>query len=143
MLRFYRDILEDKKDAIATFELILRLFPDDPNKPAIYYSLYRLYSDVDIAKSNDYKNKLLKDYPDTPFAKVISDPDYVKKLGDKDSEFTQAYNNVFDLYASKKYTDVIAAVPALIAKYPGNRYAAQLYYLKTIAEGHNEGVGPL
>ncbi|MDB5015811.1 MAG: hypothetical protein JWQ84_643 [Mucilaginibacter sp.] len=139
---FYRDILEDKKEAIAEYELILRRFPDDPNIPVIYYNLYRLYSEIDPVKSDHYKNILLKKYPETTFAKVIADPDYIKKLGDKNAEFTDIYNKIFDLYAHKKYKEVIEQVPPLLKQYPNNIYASQLYYLKTIAEGHNERVGP-
>jgi len=139
---FYRDILADKKEAIAIYELILKRFPDDPNKPAIYYSLYRLYSDVDAAKSDQYKNRLLKDYPDTPFAKVISDPDFARKLNDKDAAATEVYNKAFDLYAHKKYKDVTTIVPELLKQNPDGKYASQLFYLKTIAEGHAESVTP-
>jgi tetratricopeptide (TPR) repeat protein len=139
---FYRDILGDKKEAIADYELILHRFPNDPNKAAVYYNLYRLYSDLDKAKSDHYKDLLLKDYADTPFAKIISDPGYAKKLEDENAEFTQAYNKMFDLYARKKYNDVISGVPLVLKQYPANKLSPQLYYLKTIAEGHNEKVTP-
>ncbi|MFI5137928.1 MAG: hypothetical protein ACHQIM_08865 [Sphingobacteriales bacterium] len=139
---FYRDILDDKKEAISTYELVLRRFPDNPNNPAVYYSLYRLYSEVDPAKSDRYKNILLKNYAETPFAKIISDPDYAKKLEDADAEFTQAYNIVFDLYAHKHYKEVIKSVPELIKLYPDNKLSAQLYYLRTIAAGHFEKATP-
>lgn len=139
---FYRDILGDKKEAIAVYETILGRFPNDPNKASIYYNLYRLYSDLDQSKSDKYKSILLKEYADTPFAKIISDPNFAKKLEDENAEFTQAYNRVFDLYAQKKYPDVITGVPQLIKQYPGNKLSAQLYYLKTIAEGHNEKIAP-
>jgi len=139
---FYRDILDDKKESIRLFELILKRFANDPNKPAIYYSLYRLYSDIDPAKSDFYKNKLLKEFPETPFAKIIIDPEYAKKLEDKDNEFTQAYNTVFDMYASKDYKKVITSVPELLKHYPDNKLSAQLFYLQTIAQGHYEKLGP-
>jgi len=139
---FYRDVMDDKKEAIVYYELILRRFPNDPNKPAIYYNLYRLYSELDPAKSNDYKNRLLKEYPETPFAKVITDPDFARKLNDKDAEFTQAYNVVFDLFDNKQYKDVIACVPELLKQYPGNKFSAQLYYLLAMAAGHFESLAP-
>jgi tetratricopeptide (TPR) repeat protein len=139
---FYRDILEDKKDAIATFELILNKFPDDPNKASIYYSLYRLYSDIDIARSDEYKNKLLKNYPETVFAKVIIDPDYSKKLDDKDSRFNVSYNIIYDLYRQRKYAQVVSSTDSVLKLYPGNRLLAQLYYLRTIAAGHLEKLEP-
>jgi tetratricopeptide (TPR) repeat protein len=139
---FYRDILDDKKEAIDVFETILRRFPRDPNKPAIYYNLYRLYSDVDPGKSDFYKNRLLKEFPETPFARIIIDPDFARKLEDQNAEFTNAYNHVFNFYADKKYKDVITRVPVLLKQYPDNKFAAQLYYLQTIAQGHDEKVGP-
>lgn len=139
---FYRDILVDKNEAIAYYELIIRRFPDDPNKPAVYYNLYRLYSEIDKAKSDSYKNRLLKDYAETPFAKIIADPDFAKKLDDENAGFTQLYNPVFDLYANKKYKEVITAVPMVLKQYPGNKLSAQLYYLQVIAAGHFEKLSP-
>jgi len=137
---FYRDILDDKKEAIATYLLILSKFPNDPNKAGIYYSLYRLYSETDVAKSNEYKNRLLKEYPETAFAKVILDPDYAKHVGDKDAAFNAAYSEVYDLYAQKKYVQAISSIDALLKQYPGNALAAQLYYLRAISAGHSEKI---
>ncbi|HVW95474.1 MAG TPA: tetratricopeptide repeat protein [Mucilaginibacter sp.] len=139
---FYRDILNDKKEAITAYQNVLDRFPDDPNKAAIYYNLYRLYSDTDPAKSDKYKNILLKEYASTPFAKIISDPDYARKLDEADAGFTQAYNDIFNLYAQRKYDEVIPHVSEMLKQYPGNKLSAQLHYLKTIAEGHNEKIGP-
>jgi len=139
---FYRDILDDKKEAIATFEKILARFPNNPNQPAIYYSLYRLYSELNDPKADMYKNLLLKNYPETAFAKVILDPDFGKKLGDKDAEFNAFYSQAYDLYAHKKYSEVIKQVDTVLKQYPASNYAAQLYYLRAIAAGHQEPLAP-
>ena len=139
---FYRDILDDKREAIAAYEQILKRFPTNPNLPAIYYSLYRLYSDLNDPKADDYKNYLLKKYPETPFAKVILDPDYNKKLGNKDAAFNAFYSKAYELYAHKKYTEVIKQVDTALKKFPANNFAAQLYYLRAIAAGHQEPLAP-
>lgn len=142
LANFYRDVMQDNPESIIYFEKMLTRFPDDQNRPAVYYALYRLYTDIDPAKSEYYKQKLLKEYPETPFAKVISDPEYFKKLEDKDAELTAAYNTVFDLYDHKQYKDMLACITALMKQYPGNKYASQIYYLQTIAQGHFEPVEP-
>ncbi|WP_114941689.1 tetratricopeptide repeat protein [Mucilaginibacter endophyticus] len=142
MANFYRDILEDKKEAIATYETLLARFPQSSDKPSIYYNLYRLYADIDAVKSTDYKNRLLKEYPESVFAKVILDPDYARKMADVDAEFNGFYNGVYDLYSQKQYTQVIEKANDLLNKYPNNRYAAQLYYLKALAAGHMEKLPP-
>ncbi|GAA4324818.1 hypothetical protein GCM10023149_26710 [Mucilaginibacter gynuensis] len=139
---FYRDILEDKKEAIANYELLLARFPDHPNKSSIYYNLYRLYSDIDVAKAEDYKNRLLKEYGDTPYAKVILDPEYAKHVSDADAEFNALYNQVYDLYAKRKYTDVIQQAEMLLQQYPLNKLSSQLEYLKIIANGHQVKLPP-
>jgi tetratricopeptide (TPR) repeat protein len=139
---FYRDVLDDKKDAIDTYNTILKRFPNNPNLPAIYYSLYRLYSETHDAKADAYKNKLLTNYPGTPFAQTILDPDYSKKMGDRDAEFNTLYNSIYDLYAHHKYTDVVSQVDAVQKQYPNNKYSAQLYYLRAISAGHSEPLVP-
>ncbi|OKS87973.1 type IX secretion system periplasmic lipoprotein PorW/SprE [Mucilaginibacter polytrichastri] len=139
---FYRDVLEDPKEAIITYETLLKRFPDGSEKPAIYYNLYRLYSNIDVVKSDYYKDLLIKGYPETPFAKVILDPDYGRKLNDKDAELNSLYNKVYDLYAHKQYKDVITNAELLLQQFPNNKLAAQLAYLRAMAAGHNEKLLP-
>lgn len=137
---FYRDILGDKKEAINAYENILKRFPNNPNKPAIEYSLYRLYSELNASKAGTYKNDLLKNYPETPFAKVLVDPEYSKKLDDKESEFKTIYNQIYDLYAKRRYNDVVTRVDAVMKQYPANSLGAQLDYLRAVSAAHNEPV---
>lgn len=135
---FYRDVLGDKKDAIATEELLLSRFPNTPDKPAIYYNLYRLYSDVDPSKADLYKNLLLKGYPETAFAKIIVDPNYIKNATDSDAEINALYNNAYDSYAKRDYKNTITLIDQLQQQRPGNKWSAQLAYLRAISAGHLE-----
>ncbi|WDF56240.1 type IX secretion system periplasmic lipoprotein PorW/SprE [Mucilaginibacter sp. KACC 22063] len=139
---FYRDILEDPKEAIGAYETLLTRFPNNDDKAAIYYNLYRLYSNINIEKSDYYKNLLLKDYPATAFAKIILDPSYAQKLNDQDAEFNASYNDLYNLYAHKQYTDVINQADQVLTRYPSNKFAAQIAYLKAVAQGHQEKLAP-
>jgi hypothetical protein len=139
---FYRDVLGDKKEAITAYELLLTRFPDNDNKPAIYYNLYRLYAEANTAQSDKYKNLLLQQYPQTPFAKSMADPDFARRMNDDDNEFTTLYNKVYDLYVNKQYSQVITSVDGLMGQYPDNRLAAQLLYLRAFAAGHEERLVP-
>ncbi|MDB5136199.1 MAG: tetratricopeptide repeat protein [Mucilaginibacter sp.] len=139
---FYRDILGDKKEAIAIYELLLNRFPDTPDKPALYYNLYRLYSDIDPPKSDKYKDLLLKNYADTPFAKIINDPEYSKRLNDADAGITALYNQVYDDYSKRDYKKTISGIDDMLKQYPNNKWSAQLAYLRAISEGHQEKLTP-
>jgi len=140
---FYRDILGDKKEAIDTYELLVGRFPDSPDKPALYYNLYRLYTDDgNQPKSDEYKNLLLKNYPQTAFAQIIIDPAYSQKLNDADAELTALYNNVYDAYSKPDYKQAITLIDQLQKQKPNNKWSAQLAYLRAISQGHLEKFGP-
>nr|WP_186461907.1 tetratricopeptide repeat protein [Mucilaginibacter pallidiroseus] len=139
---FYRDVLEDRKEAIAVYETLTKRFPNNPNAAAVYYNLYRLYSEQDAARSDQYKAILLRDYKETPFAKTILDPDYSRRLSNEDNGFSILYNKIYDLYVSRQHSQVITQAATLLQQYPNNRYAAQLQYLKAFAAGHQEKLAP-
>jgi tetratricopeptide (TPR) repeat protein len=77
---YYRDISADTTQAIKTYEQLLNRFPENQNKLAVYYNLYRLYNTVNKKRSDEYKTVLLSKFPESPFAKIILDPDYSNKL---------------------------------------------------------------
>jgi tetratricopeptide (TPR) repeat protein len=140
---FYRDVLNDKPEAIAIYEQLLKRFPKDESLAANYYNLYRLYAEVNQGKSKEYKNLILSQFPNSTFAKVINDPDYARRLDDKDAELNAFYNQIYDLYTKRQYTQVITRADELLLQYPDSRVAPQLAYLRAIASGHQEKVTPL
>ena len=139
---FYRDVLNDRPEAITIYEQLIKRFPKDENLVANYYNLYRLYSEVNQAKSEEYKNAILNQFPYSTFAKVINDPDYARRLDDKDAELNAFYNQIYDLYTQRQYPQVITRADELLQQYPDSRVAPQLAYLRSIASGHQEKVTP-
>ncbi len=139
---FYRDVLDDKPEAIAVYEELIRRFPKDENLAADYYNLYRLYTEVDKDKSEKYQSLILAQYPNSTFAKVITDPDYTRRLGDKDAELSAFYNQLYDQYSQRQYGQVITRADELLKQYPESGLAPQIAYLRAIAAGHQEKAAP-
>lgn len=142
MANFYRDILDDKKEAITNYLLLLNRYPDNEGNAAVYYNLYRLYADNNKQLSDLYKSKLLSTYPQTVFARVIIDPDYASKLNDNDAQFKAAYNDLFSLYQRKKFARVVTGADSLRAIFPDNVFVPQMRYLRAIAAGHQQKLEP-
>ena len=142
MANFYRDILDDKNEAIANYITLLNRYPDNEGNAGVYYNLYRLYFDSNKQLSDTYKNKLISAFPESIFAKVILDPDYANKLNDKDAQFKNAYNNLFDLYQRKKFDKVVTGADSVQAIYADNVLLPQLRYLRAIAAGHQQTLVP-
>ncbi|RYE29862.1 MAG: hypothetical protein EOP42_13395, partial [Sphingobacteriaceae bacterium] len=140
---FYKDILGDNPESINTYEYLLTRFPDNNNLPVIYYSLYRLYSDErNQPMAEKYRDLLLKNYPQTQYARIILDPEYGKKMLTSDAQQNTFYNNVYDFYRKRQYDQVIARTDSALKINPQGNQAAQLAYLKTIALGHQQKLAP-
>lgn len=138
---YYREITLDTIEAVKTFEQLLKRFPEDPNKLAVYYNLFRLYRVEDPLLSDKYKNILLTQFPESPFAKIILDPNYNQKNDEKELAFNQFYNDLYDLYTSKKYSDVIKSIDQYKSK--SDKISTQIAYLNSLALGRLEKLDKL
>lgn len=134
---FYRDILEDRQQAILTYRQLLGRLPHTANRPLIYYTLYRLYSETDSAdKALEMKAVLLKEFPETPFAKTILDPEYGRKRDDREAALNQAYDAAYTLYEEGKYAEALSRISQVREQFPGNTLMPQLAYLEALSTGH-------
>ena len=133
---YYREVSADTAEAVKTFEQLLKRFPENSNKLAVYYNLYRLYRFVNPKRSDEYKNILLNQYPESPFAKIILDPDYSQKSDEQELAFNRFYNEIYKLYTSRNYTDVLKLVEIQKSQSGVKKRSVQLAYLESLALGH-------
>ena len=135
---YYRDISADTAEAVKTYEQLLTRFPENQNKLAIYYNLYRLYSTANKKRSDEYKTILLNKFPDSPFAKIILDPDFSQKQDDREAAFNGLYNDIYDLYVKKNYTEMLNSIEKYRQVSGVQKVPAQLAYLNALAIGHTQ-----
>ena len=140
---YYREELNDEAEAIRTYELMLKRFPDNNLKLPLYYNLYRLYAIKDPQKSLFYKSILLNQYPESPFAKVIVNPEYNRLTDDRQVELNKNYNQVYDLYVNKRYPEVLKLTQIITQKFSENNLSPQLAYLSALALGHTQKINVL
>lgn len=133
---YYQAVSTDTAQAVKTYEQLLKRFPENSNQLAVYYNLYRLYRSVNPKRSDEYKNILLKKYPESPFAKIILDPEYSQKADEQELAFNLFYNEAYNLYTSKNYADVLKMVEQQIVQSGVKKLSTQLAYLASLALGH-------
>lgn len=139
---FYKDELKDEEIAIKTYEELLKRIPESTYSLPVYYNLYRLYAPIDAEKSTTYKNLILSQHPDSPFAKAIKDPNYSRETDERQIALQKAYNEVFDLYTEKKYQEVLTGIQKIEQNYGPNTLSPQLAYLNSLALGHTQKLTP-
>ena len=140
---FYQQELGDKAEANKIYLELLKRYPENNHLVAIYYSLYLNYKGTEEAKSEEYKQLVLKKFPESNFAKTILDPSYSAKQSQLENLVINNYNTAFDTYAKKDYPNLVKQVNENISAFPDNDFAPQYAYLKAIAIGRTAKVDSL
>jgi len=115
----YKEKLNNYPKAIESFEKLLKRYPKTKYTPAAYYFLYQLYeSKGEMSDARFYKKALLKEYPETDYAKILRDPVYYKKLMAKADKLKKVYKKAYRMYHLGNYTKAIAYADEAIRDYP-------------------------
>jgi hypothetical protein len=94
----------------------------------------------DTVKADTYKNYLLTNYPESEYAKLISNPNYYKELKKKTAVLEVFYENTYRAYLNKQYADVIERKEESDALFPNSKLAPKFSLLKAMAVGKTKTV---
>jgi tetratricopeptide (TPR) repeat protein len=127
----YSERLLDQEKASETFETLIARFPGNELVPEAYYYLYRVNKEKNSAKSEAYRQRLLEKYPESEFARILSDPAYYeKKMADlKMAE--KLYQAAYDTYAAEKFNDAVLLCDDALKKYPQDLLAPKFLLLRS------------
>ncbi len=136
----YRNELKDLKVATATFEEQVSRYPDGSHSLMGYYNLYEIYDQAgNTAKSNAYKNLIIRKYPDDPRAKILANPTYVQELEARQKEILDFYEKTYQAFQDNQYGDVVKNADFALQNYAGNRTIPRFRLLRALAEGGLQG----
>ncbi|MHA4893387.1 type IX secretion system periplasmic lipoprotein PorW/SprE [Pedobacter sp. PWIIR3] len=139
---FYLQELNDPDEAQQVYLTLLNRFPVNSHLDAIYYSLYLINRTDNVKVSDEYKNKVLTEFPNSLYTKTITDPSFSIRQSETEVAITKKYNTVFDQYLKKEFDNVITGVTGSESTQNGF-LAAQFAYLKAIAIGRSFPVDSL
>ncbi|MES2827188.1 MAG: tetratricopeptide repeat protein [Bacteroidota bacterium] len=139
---YYLQELNDPAEAEKTYLTLLSRFPNNNHLEATYYSLYLINKTRDLKSADEYRSKVLKQFPSSVYAKTITDPSFSLRQSEAELLVNRHYNLIFDQYQKKQFGDVIESVNES-EKAGGNYLSAQLSYLRSIAIGRSYPVDSL
>ncbi|MEW6467799.1 MAG: hypothetical protein AB1458_02690 [Bacteroidota bacterium] len=133
----YKEQLKDYPRAIATFEEMNKRFPKNKYELQNYYQLYRLNLQLKKQKESDvYKNIILKNYPESEYAKIILNPEYASQMQARKDEIENYYDETYFLYNSGQYEQVIARANKADSIYSKSDLMPKFALLRAYAIGH-------
>lgn len=135
----YKEKLKNYPEAIKTLE---NLEKRNPHKhvPVLYYQLYilaRLTNNQNLA--DKYKNIILEKYPQSEYAQILTDPEYMKKLALRDKQAEALYEMAFREYKMYRWAASKMLCQQGLEEYPNTPVAARFALLAAKASGGLEG----
>ncbi|HEX5624885.1 MAG TPA: tetratricopeptide repeat protein [Saprospiraceae bacterium] len=137
----YREKLENYTKSSASLTTLLK---DQPNterrSDALYYLYLNCLDQNDKACANSYMDQILYEFPGSHYAKILSDPEYVKGLLAKRDEVSLAYQKAYEQFESRQYTTAYESLQILKNKIrPPHPLLAKVALLSALCLGNSQG----
>jgi tetratricopeptide (TPR) repeat protein len=136
--KVYDENMNDYPAAVKAYEELIKRFPANKLVLESYFNLYILNFKKlnNSAQAEIYRQKILKEYPFSKYAKILINPDYIKKLTETNDAINSLYASAFEAYKQKDYSSVILKVNQAFAIAPQNDLTAKFLYLKANSLGN-------
>jgi len=100
----FRDRLENYGKAVERLEDLLQRFPDTEYQLDAYYMLYLSHKQLsNSAKAKLYADKIINEYPNSTYAKLIQDPSYIKEILSDERQLQVYYEETYNAFSKGQY----------------------------------------
>ncbi|MFN3916427.1 MAG: tetratricopeptide repeat protein [Flavobacteriales bacterium] len=136
----YKNRLKDEDAAIKTYKEFYKRYTQARLTPAALYQLYLL---VGANEKDGYKNTVIKDFPESEYAKILLDPNYKKEESKSRVVWEREYKEVYSFYTKGDYATTVARCNEKIAE-PKFEYTCKYLFLKAsaLAKSSNPETNP-
>ncbi len=118
--KIYHFDLEETANGVVEFQSHIDRFKTSIHRPEILYILYLICSEKSNCNAEDYAVLEKQDYPNSIYAKLISNPNYVKDNEGRNKEVHALYEQAFNLYNQDQYVRSRQLIQKTISSYPKN-----------------------
>jgi len=140
----YKEELNHNRRAIAAFEDLNNRYTDHKYRLSCYYQLYRIYLlEKNQSQSDFYKQKLLSEYPNSEYAKLINNPKYAEERNAQRSEVEKYYESTYEVYSSGDYNKAYAQCNEANSKYGKTDFTPKFEFIRSLSIGKIKGIDSL
>jgi TolA-binding protein len=138
----YRDRLQLNNKTVEILEELDTRFPGNKHELDSWYFLYLSHTDLgNITKAKEYYDKIVNKYPNTTYARVLQDPNFLENSKEEERKLTIYYNQTYNAFENGKYDDAAQrAVKAVELFGPTNVLQPRFALLNAMCLGNLQGV---
>ena len=131
----YKEQFKNIPKAIGNLERLLKSKPKEELVLPASYHLYQIYLEKGDKKSDQYKNVILGEYADTPFAQIIINPEKELQKEDVVDEISDLYSIAYRLYKDNSFEETVCFVEMSIPTIENSIFIPRFELLKAYAIG--------
>nr|NQU93665.1 tetratricopeptide repeat protein [Bacteroidota bacterium] len=140
----YKDGLKDNEKSIETLELLIERFPATEHGLQVYYQLYKNWEEVpDDERALYYRNMIVRDFPDSDYARIIIDPNYNLVLQAQRNAAKNFYEDTYSAYLNNQFYMVVNNYNEAVEKYPESNLLSKFEMLKALSVGQIQNLDSL
>ena len=129
--KIYKFRLNEPKSAISTLDNFIISFPKSTHEPEALY-LLALLNEENPAGNETYRKRLMKDYEDSYFARLLNRTSTETLSTGKESESQKLYAEAYEYYTQNNFTDALTFVETGLKQYPNSQIEDKFVFLKAI-----------
>jgi tetratricopeptide (TPR) repeat protein len=139
--KLYRNVIEKYKKSNDMLENMHTRFGPTQHELESYYHLVLNYRDLNQQdKAEEYVNKLIRKYPESTYAKILSDPEYLASVKEEAGKIDKFYEDTYKYFNSGNYKITLERIQNLKQQFgEENKYAAKIALLQAMCVGNTEG----
>jgi len=136
----YKENLFDYQESIIAFKELSTRYPESEHGPSVYYYLYELCNNIQKpSEAQYYAGELTVRYPESHYAKLLNNPNYLAELQEEEMKVVRYYEGVYELYKQQSYTEVIARSENAFELYADDPLIPKFQYIRALSLGALEG----
>jgi tetratricopeptide (TPR) repeat protein len=134
----YKNDLKDYDKATISFKELIKRFPSSEYLLGSNFNLYTIAKDQNNQAMMDYyKDIIASQFPQSTYAKLLTNPNYLIELEEQEKNIKQYYELTYEFYKSGNYNEVISRSDFALKNFSNNPLIPQFAYLGLLAKGKN------
>lgn len=128
-----KDKLEDYPTARTEFDELEERYPDNIYRLDVYYNMYLMaVRDDNKSAADKWRYKILSDFPDSPYGKAMTDPDYFNNLRRMHLRQEEMYAETYDAYLDNDNRKVRRMAEQMADEFPLSELLPKFVFLDAL-----------
>ncbi|HOU30702.1 MAG TPA: hypothetical protein PLG42_05530, partial [Bacteroidales bacterium] len=137
--KIYHENFADNKKATVTIENLIQRFPGSSLEPDAFYTLYNIYREENNTPMAEiYRQRLIEKYPESEFAKIISDPSYFNRKLEENRQAEKLYEEAYNAWLNENFSTAVALCNDGLSKFSLHELAPKFQLLKSYCVARTE-----